>query len=290
MTELDDIFDEQEEVPAALETDGEPYSKEDWIKQKAENRKQVFELLETATTALTDPERFAQYLDVQSRFDRYSVSNVLLISAQKPDAIRIADAKTWQQSGAYIKKGEKALTILEPGKVFVRQDGTKSISYDAKKVFDITQTTAELLEHRTKQVDDRKLIRALMKASPVPVCISNELPDGVNAAYVPQQKEILVRQGMNGADIFWAIANEIAHARMEQSDAAQEDNKFAADCVSYLLCKRNGIEPKRVGDVKALDGKEPKERRDILKVIRDEANDITAVMEKALANRDRDAR
>ena len=104
MTDLDEIFDVQEETPAAEAPEYEPYSKEEWLKHKDENRREAFELLETATTELTEPGKLTQYLDVQSRFDRYSVSNALLIAHQKPEATRIADAKTWQKNGEYIKK------------------------------------------------------------------------------------------------------------------------------------------------------------------------------------------
>ena len=42
---------------------------------------------------------FCDYLDVQARFDRYSVSNAILIAAQKPDATKLADFDTWKASG-----------------------------------------------------------------------------------------------------------------------------------------------------------------------------------------------
>ena len=42
--------------------------------------------------------------------------------------------------------------------------------------------------------------------------------------------------------------------------------------------------------VAVMEGKEAKETRGILKGVRDEANGMSAVMEKALTNRDRDAR
>ena len=282
MTEFDEIFDEQENTEAPESKEEQPYSREDWIKRREENRTQAFDMLEQATTELGTAEMLTQYLDVQSRFDRYSVSNALLIAYQKPDATRIADA--------YIQKGEKAFSILEPGKEFTRQDGTKGINYDAKKVFDIAQTTAKQPERKARQQDEKKLIRALMKTSPVPICISNELPQDVNAAYVPQQKSILVRQGLPGNEIFKALSQEICYARLDKGGSTRTQNAFAVACVSYLLCKRNGIEPDKVTDQGAFDAKQPKEIRAMLKTIRDEANTMSDVMEKALSNRDRDAR
>lgn len=40
---------------------------------------------------LTYDHAFQPYLDVQARFDRYSVSNAVLIAAQCPEATRLAD-------------------------------------------------------------------------------------------------------------------------------------------------------------------------------------------------------
>ena len=114
MTEFDEIFDEQETTEMSESKEEQPYSKEDWIKHREETRTQAFDMLEQATVELGTAGMLQQYLDVQSRFDRYSVSNALLIAHQKPDATRIADARTWQKTGAYIKKGEKAFSILEP--------------------------------------------------------------------------------------------------------------------------------------------------------------------------------
>ena len=73
MAELDELFGGEENTAAAAVS-----SKEDWQIKREQNRTQAYEMLETATTEISDPEIYAQYLDVQSRFDRYSVSNALL--------------------------------------------------------------------------------------------------------------------------------------------------------------------------------------------------------------------
>ena len=41
----------------------------------------------------TDGDAFRSYLDVQGRFDRYSVTNAILVAAQKPDAVQQKDYK-----------------------------------------------------------------------------------------------------------------------------------------------------------------------------------------------------
>ena len=97
----------------------------------------------TAAVA-TDGQSFQQYLDVQSRFDRYTANNALLIMAQKPEAQKIGDYGYWRDQGAYVKRQERnsPILIMEPGKEYEREDGSTGTYYNAKKVYYISQTTA----------------------------------------------------------------------------------------------------------------------------------------------------
>lgn len=266
MAGIDEIFGTEDKKSF------EPYNKEEWVKQKQEERAAAFELIDTAASALTSPDKLLDYLNIQSRFDKYSVGNALLVAAQKPSATKLCDAKTWQKNGAYINKGEKGITILEPGEEFTREDGTVGVSYNTKKVFDISQTDAKPTQSRKRQPDEKQLVKSLNRTSPVQVRISDGLPDGQKARYVPEDKLILIRQGMDGSDIFRSLSLEIARAKT--------GSDFKAACVSYILCKRYGVEPIPPGP--QLDGKDAKAVRAELKDIRDTAGDIITSMSKAL--------
>lgn len=285
MAELDELFGEQKT------TEFKPYNKEDWVKQKQENRSAAFEMIDQTAASLTDVSKLISFLDVQSRFDRYSVSNALLVANQKPDATRLCDSKQWQNVGAYINKGEKGITILEPGEEFKREDGTVGVSFNAKKVFDVTQTNAKVKSYPDKQPDFKKAVKALMKTSPVPVNISNDLSADVKAMYSPENKAILIRQGMDGDDIFRALSFEIAMARTDNGSFNRENSETHAYCVSYIVCKRNNIEPlKPEVNMKPFDGKDTKSIRAELSKVRDEANNMDSVIEKALEPKDKGAR
>ena len=71
-------------------------------------------------------------LNTQAQFDRYSVSNALLIAYQHPGATKVADFSTWKEEDVFVKKGEKAITMLEPGSEFTREDGTTGFSANVK--------------------------------------------------------------------------------------------------------------------------------------------------------------
>ena len=68
------------------------FNKEEWAAQKKQERESAFAMIdETAQRMANDGGLFQSYLDVQARFDRYSVGNAVLITAQKADATQLSD-------------------------------------------------------------------------------------------------------------------------------------------------------------------------------------------------------
>ena len=76
-----------------------PFNKEEWAAQKQAQRKEAYEMIDnTCAEMLADGDAFGQYLEVQGRFDRYSVNNAILVSAQMPEATSMKDKNAWKQS------------------------------------------------------------------------------------------------------------------------------------------------------------------------------------------------
>ena len=277
MAELDELFGNEKQTTL------EPYSKDDWIKQRNENRALAYEMLESATEELNNPDTVMAYLDIQSKFDRYSVSNALLVAYQNPEATRLCDSKTWQKNHVFINKGETGIIILEPGKEYTRDDGKTVTPYNAKKVFDILQTNAKPRQMRTKTPDARVIVKAMIKTSPVPVKISNELPEGTNAHYQSETKMIFVRQGLEGDDIVRALSKEIAFARLDNGDFNRENLEFKAQAISYIATSRAGYEPEPITKLSdKFSSLDAKEKRAELSQARDHANTISNTIKKAL--------
>ena len=67
--------------------------------------------LASGTDKVKQSEFFRQYLDVLSRFWKYSYHNQLLIVRQMPDATRVAGFRTWNSLKRRIKKGSKAIRL-----------------------------------------------------------------------------------------------------------------------------------------------------------------------------------
>jgi len=287
MSSFDDLFRQESEQPAPR--NDRPFDKEAWKQQKQEQREMVYAMIDdTAQTVAQDGAAFQKYLDVQSRFDRYSVANALLILAQKPDATRIADFDTWKEQGAYIRKKEIGFYILELGEEYQRDDGTVGISYNPKKMFDISQTGNSRKRETPTYPDDRTRIKALMDHAPVPIRISDALPEGTNALYRPEAREIQIRRGMDAGNIFRSLSQELAHAEMDKGDGSynRSDHAFHAYCVSYILCRQYGVDTNGYRFDRApqmLEGMEPQEIRAELSVIRETAVDISGRMNRMLS-------
>lgn len=277
MAELDELFGNEKQ------TTMEPYSKEDWIRQKNENKALAYEYLETATEELNNPDTVMAYLDIQSKFDRYSVSNALLVAYQYPEATRLCDSKTWQKNHVFINKGETGIIILEPGKEYTNDKGKTVIPYNAKKVFDISQTNARPRQQIKSKPDVRVVVKAMIKTSPVPVEISGQLPEEVNAIYQSESKKIFIKQGLDGDEIVRSLSKEIAFARLDKGDFNRENLEFKAQAISFIITSRAGFEPK---PITALSDKfvslEAKEKRAELSQVRDHANTISNSIKKSL--------
>lgn len=287
MEHYDDLF--QNGNKEASPENVQPFDRDAWAQKKQEQRERVYALIDETTDAVSkDSGTFQKYLDVQSRFGRYSVSNALLILAQKPEATRIADFEIWKEHGAYVRRSETGFYIIEPGDEYRREDGSTGISYNPKKVFDISQTSESQKREAPTYPDGRTCIKALMNHAPVPVRVSATLKEGVNALYQPDTREIFIRNGMSAGDIFRGLSQEFAHAEIDKGDGKYNrfENGFRAYCVSYMLCKQYGVETEGHFNFneysQMLKGKEPKDIRAELSAIKEIAGEISGRMNRML--------
>lgn len=285
MNEFDDLFvkDEETEAGNKFKKEDKPFDKDAWVEKKKQERADAYALIDKGTEAIAqDCEKFRDYLNVQARFDRYSVSNAILIAYQMPEATRLADFNTWKKADVNIKKGESAITMLEPGNEYQREDGSTGFSVNAKKVFDVSQTV-DGKPPKQKNPDARTAIKALIQSAPCGIEMNSEATKNVVAFYSPDKDTIYIRQGMNGEDIFRSLAQEIAVAKYAAKDMDRKDCAFYAYCASYVLCERNGFDtgdfnfdraPERFKDM------DSKAVRNDLSSIRDVTNDISHEMNR----------
>lgn len=270
------------------------FNVEEWAHQKRAERDSARKMIEDMTDAVRiDGSRFRECLDLISRFPRYSVGNILLIAAQKPEATKIGDFKYWKDAGAYIRKGEMGIIILEPGKEFQKKDGTTGVSYNAKRVFDISQTTSKVQEAAEVHRDGRLLLKALLNNAPCGIGIDDSMvAGGAPARYDASEKVIYVTRGVEPEKLFAPIAQEMAIAYMDNSGREFTEGENIAYCVAYILCKRNGLDTGGFSfetfpeDISSLDRKGTKT---MLNSIRDVSGSISREMDHVL-NRQKDTK
>lgn len=298
MNNYDDLFNDNEKINDNNKKT--PFDKDAWIEKKKQERAEAYELLDTATDEIAkDAEKFRDYLNTQAQFDRYSVSNALLIAFQHPGATKIADFTTWKEDDVSVNKGEKAITILEPGSEFTREDGTTGFSINVKKVFDISQTSSENFNMHRRKPDERAAIKALIASAPCDIKMVDELKVS-NARYSPDKNTIFIVKGLDADEIFRSLAFEIGIAKCAEKDIDRKDGMFPSYCASYILCERNGFDtgnfnfdkvPERFADA------DVKDIRKSLNSIRDMSNEISQdmnrhfeAMDKANRSKDNGAR
>lgn len=219
-----------------------PFNKEEWAAQKQAQRKEAYELIDnTCMEMAASGDVFRQYLDVQGRFDRYSVANAVLVSAQMPEATQLKDYNSWKQSRVYVNKDADKITILEPSKEYNREDGSKAVSYNAKAVYDISQTSARDRQQPQEQKAMRELVSALIDASPVPFQpVENlELP----AYYDGSQQSIFIKTGMTDEQLFVSMAKEVSAAVFDfKHNESRDASDFKSFCVAYMVSSRYGVD------------------------------------------------
>lgn len=284
MSNFDDLF----ETNGRPEMEEKNFDKDAWAEKKQAERDEVYALAEETTREVsTEGDRYKAFLDVKARLIHYTATNTLLVLAQKPMATQLREFDAWKDMGASIRKEETHIKILEPGGSYERADGSVGTGFNVKHVFDISQTTAKPRQRPNPVRDDRQLIAALIHRSPVPIQGVDELPNDMGAFYDRDQDVIFVRRGMEAGDIFRSLSKELAHAELAYTtpDYNRKDAAFAAYSVSYVVCRRYGVDvsgydftkmPERFREA------DPKDIRRELSAICDTAKEITGRMHRAL--------
>ena len=219
-----------------------PFDKEQWAAQKQAQRKEAYELIDnTCSEMMISGDSFRQYLDVQGRFDRYSVNNAILVSAQMPEATQLKEKAAWKQSRVYVNKDAQEVVILEPSKEYTRDDGSKAVGYNAKEVYDISETSAKDRQEAQEKKPMRELVSALIDASPVPFVPVADLE--MPAYYDSEQQSIFIRTGLNEEQLFVSMAKEVSAAVFDfKHNESREASEFKSYCVAYMVSSRYGVD------------------------------------------------
>ena len=245
INEINKKNEAKETVEQTVEVPEEGEGKKSFAERMAEKKSQCYAMIDDAClNSVSSVDNLRQFLDVQSRFDKYSLNNALLIFAQKPDAVKVKDFDAWKKDDISIKKGAKSIMILEPSP-YKGTDGKMHRGYNAKNVFDISDVEApEEAFPQPKPYEQKKLVAALVHEAPVPVRKAEQSLGEHQAIYDAKNKVVYFKAGLEFDTIFPAIAKALAHAEMAKGDANYRvnDNEFKARCSANIIAQKYGVD------------------------------------------------
>lgn len=274
--------------------------------EKASDRlKEITDRLEQGVTELFDSDHYKEYLRVMARFHRYSFNNTLLIAMQCPGATRLAGFQSWKKFGRHVKKGEKGIKVIAPTpfKKTVEEDGEEKEvvvpRYKAVSTYDVSQTEGkplpEIASTLTGSVDSYDdLMAALAQVSPVPIGFE-DISGSAYGYYSPMEKRIAVREGLSEQQTLKTLVHEISHAKLhdvglskpkdERPQIDRQTMECQAEAIAFVCCERFGLDTSdySFGYIAGWSsGRELKELRSSLEIIRDAAAEIIDSVEDCL--------
>ena len=246
MSNFDEILNQGKKKEADVQTaeSTDKKDKKEWADEQKRKRDSLFEMIDAVCpTIVSSTEEMSEFLTVQSRFEKYSLNNNILIYAQKSDATKIKDFKGWKEEGGSVKKGSKGFMILEPTSYI--KDGEKRIAFNPKTMFDASDV-AGITPGQTVAYDKSMLIRALVNDSPVDIKTVQNYPadKAVGAYFDVKDNCIYAKSGMNVNDIFTSVSQALACSEMAKQTKEPfrvSDHEFQARCVAYVLAKKYGV-------------------------------------------------
>ena len=237
------------------------YNEEKWKETKKLEKEQVMDLLaKTLDNMQQDNQVFLKYLNVQSKFDKESLSNAILISAQFPNATRLKSYDDWKKMGVSVLNYDKKVLILKPGKSYVKEDGNGATFINTQKVYDISQTN---LNTKPRQYDLNLVVSSLLNNLPVDVLTVESLENNEYVKWDSQRNAILIKKDSNKDILLKSLIKELVKYEYQN-----ENNKFLdfrCNCISYMVARKYNIDVSEynfeniLNEVKDLDSKQFKD-------------------------------
>ena len=257
-------------------------SSEEYTELKKQEKAEVFELLSDATQKLLSGDRLKEYADKQAQLFKHSVSNVLLIMEQAPEATWVRSYDDWKADGVTVLKGETGIKTLGSYR-FQKENGTLGMGSKVVKMFDVKQTVIK--DFDIVSLNYNKAPDAIMATFPAAVEVP-ELPDGAYALYDHNDKLIRVKEGLDPATKIFVVAREHAVEIMTGNDYNTREAVIRqAEMSAYILTKHYGFDAPEIdfGRISSeYPGKEEKDVRAQLGIIKHVADSIDLRVQEVL--------
>ena len=251
--------------------------------------------LATETDEFKRSEFFKQYLEIMSKFWKYSYHNQLLICCKMPNATRVAGFRTWLSLKRNVTKGSKAIKILAPYKKKITDKDSVTNEEKIKRitlfipvnVFDISQTEGESLPEIDIAVtgdnykDFLDNLVSLCKDKKIEVKFENL---GINGLYgYSKGGEIAVTNTESINTQANTLIHEIAHELLhkEKNSFSKQEREIQAEGTAYVVTKHFGMENKSFNYLALYDA-DYKKIMENLKSVAEASKEIIEFLEKEM--------
>lgn len=274
--------------PADMQGTEERMSKEEYAAMKKQEREDTWIWIDAqAQEVFRDGESLQKFLDFMAgQYNMPRVPGLLLLYSQNPEVHLVRTREEWRKENRYPQPDARKYTHIIQTEY--EKDGVTRQGYTIGEGYDVGETSGRPIEERPKQ-DIRTLLSAVLKNQDVRLQIPDELPEGVQAQYIPKQRTIYIRNGMPEVTTFHAVNRELSCARLDQHDGRYERNKVNAQayCAAYVVGKYYGIDVSgfNLGAIAGMQEngqKDPQELRSFLNDVRNAAYNIRGHINREL--------
>jgi hypothetical protein len=216
------------------------------------SRPDLLAQLEEGIAKLTSSVAWEDHLVFQSRFHRYSYSNILLIAAQYPSATHVAGFQAWRRLNRVVRRGEKAIWVLAP---MVGRPAHSADSVDERvirgfkyvPVFDISQTEGEdpptVCTKLSGGDPDKRYDQLLTVAHTIGFTVEDhEFGDTTSGDCSPSHNRIRVDPRNTPAQRVKTLAHELAHALLHDRVEDRGLAELEAESTAYVVCQSMGMD------------------------------------------------
>ena len=215
-----------------------------WQHQQQAERENVTEMQNCGIEMITtDPAQYFRYLTMQGYNPGYSAGNVAIVLAGLNGATVFGTRERWQSMGRTVLEEQQSQGV----KIFARDPRTKA--YALADAYDISQTQGREIKRRTLRENTEEMSSALstlLNYSKAKLDIDKDL--ATPAYFDEQSRELVINPDYQDEEAFASIAAEVAltryHDKGYNRDYSWARYELDAQSVSYILCRRYGIEPK----------------------------------------------
>lgn len=126
------------------------------------------------------------------------------------------------------------MIILEPNKA------NGKVYYNPKEEYDISQTNAPIPQEI--EYTDRDILLALFKDCKAERVVVDVLPNGEKGAeHIENENKLYMCRGLKSDYLLKTVIQEIARMEMQGVEIG-EMKEFKTYCISYMICKKYGLE------------------------------------------------